>query len=115
MSDDRISAGCPYCGETYNLLSSQAGNWFKCRNDQCRRGFIVEGPSGSTDRSDTDLPTSPLNTQSESQVATPAGADGIALISAITGAPDPVTETQGLLQAFNRATPSTETGYASAK
>ncbi|MAT51932.1 MAG: thiamine phosphate synthase [Porticoccaceae bacterium] len=44
-----------------------------------------------------------------------AGADGIALISAITGAPDPVTETQGLLQAFNRATPSTETGYASAK
>ncbi|MDG2207874.1 MAG: PQQ-binding-like beta-propeller repeat protein, partial [Pirellulales bacterium] len=87
MSDDRISADCPYCGDTYNLLSSQAGNWFKCRNDQCRRGFIVEGPSGSTDRSDTDLPTSPLNTQSETEVSTPAGADSIVSLEGYIAGP----------------------------
>ena len=62
MSDDRVNVACPYCGETYNLLASSIGTWWKCQNDQCRHGFKVEDPSGGSpetprnDNEDYDVP-----------------------------------------------------------
>ena len=70
MSDDRVNVACPYCGEVYNLLASSVGNWWKCRNDQCRRGFEVENPSGgspTTDR-DTKAETTQLAEQANTEI-----------------------------------------------